>query len=185
MKKFKSSSFNAVMTALLAFLVFSFTACTQQSPLSPVKNQSEFTILQVGNGTVLNKLVSASQLVTTENGGKLEISTDRVQLTLNVLPESVSEDALLTLDMETQALDMKFGPHGTTFETPAILNVKAQGVDFSNVSLSNINFYYYNPEIGHWQVMARDSVIVNQVDGTVELINGRLPHFSRYAIGAE
>lgn len=184
------------ITAVTTFSVVSLgiNACSQQSPLGAEHTKGQFTILQIGDDNVLNKLASTSKWITYENGGVITLAYDgyesnsgevSIALSLEVFAETISQDTLITLAMETSSLDMVFGPHGTLFSTPAVLNLEAHGVDFNGVDPNRVDFYYENPETGQWQAMPRDAISVNANDGTVKLINGRLPHFSRYAIGAE
>jgi outer membrane protein assembly factor BamB len=108
-------------------------------------------------------------------------------VTLNILPETISEDAEVSLEIETTELSggvaITFEPHGVSFSSPAILNIEAHGVDFTGVDPESVDVYYDNPDTGEWEPMQRDDVLVNAGLGTVKVINAKLPHFSRYAIG--
>ncbi len=109
-----------------------------------------------------------------------------VSASLRVLAGAVTEDAELTMTMDDEVvlanLEVVFGPHGTQFDPPAILNIEASGLDLFDVDPASINVYYDNPETGQWEVMPSDSVIVHQNEGYVRVIRARLPHFSRYAL---
>ncbi len=122
-----------------------------------------------------------------EWAGEIELSYASVSL--QILPGSMSNDAEIGLNLETTELQggvaVTFQPHGTVFSTPAILNITAHGVDFAGVDPNSVDIYYDNPETGLWEPMQRDQLIVDIISGTVQVINAQLPHFSRYALGAE
>ncbi len=104
-------------------------------------------------------------------------------------PGAINQDIEMSLSIETTELlggvAITFSPHGTNFNNPAILNIEAHGVDLTGLDSNSIDVYYDNQNSGQWQKMQRDDVIVDVNAGTIQVINARLPHFSRYAIGAE
>jgi hypothetical protein len=108
---------------------------------------------------------------------------------LEIVPGSISEDVTISLELETTELaggvSFSFHPHGITFSEAAILNIEAQGVDFTGVNPNDVDIFYDNQETGQWEPMQRDDVIIDVNAGTIKVVNARLPHFSRYAIGAE
>lgn len=112
-----------------------------------------------------------------------------IEATLSVSPGSVTSLVNLSLSIDDQIIGgevlLTFGPHGTVFDPPARLNLKVSGLDLRNVDPNSINMYYINEVSGNWEQMQSDNIIVNVNKGTIQVINGRLPHFSRYAIGAE
>ena len=203
MKNFKKFVSTLTSAALLAGLAIHFNACTEQSPMSSPDNQAAETqglkILKIGDGvTRLNKIVTASQYVTQTNGGELIIDYKgyehnngnvNVKMTLKVFNGSISQDAELMMSLDDQGLlgnvDVTFSPHGITFSRPARLDIEAKNLDLSGVNPDDINIYYDNPETGQWEVMQSYAVIVNEANGYVKVIDAKLPHFSRYAIGAE
>jgi len=108
---------------------------------------------------------------------------------LEIVPGSISEDVTISLELETTELSggvsFTFHPHGINFSEPAILNIEAQGVDFTGVNPNDVDIFYDNQENGQWEPMQRDDVLIDVDAGSVKVVNARLPHFSRYAIGAE
>jgi hypothetical protein len=79
-------------------------------------------------------------------------------------------------------MDVVFGPHGTVFNKPAILNVYANGLDFSGVNVEELNIYYYEPETGLWEPMQAEFIGADAQRGEMKIINAQIPHFSRYAV---
>jgi len=203
MKNLKKIISTLTSAALLAGLAIHFNACTEKSPMSSQDNQAAETqglkILKIGDGvTRLNKIVTASQYVTQKGGGELIIDYKgyehnngnvNVKMTLKVFNGSISQDAELMMSLDDQGLlgnvDVTFSPHGITFSRPARLDIEAKNLDLSGINPNDINIYYDNPETGQWEVMQSYAVIVKQADGYVKVVAGQLPHFSRYAIGAE
>ncbi len=203
MKSLKKIISTLTSAALLAGLAIHFNACTEKSPMSSQDNQAAETqglkILKIGDGvTRLNKIVTASQYVTQKGGGELIIDYKgyehnngnvNVKMTLKVFNGSISQDAELMMSLDDQGLlgnvDVTFSPHGITFSRPARLDIEAKNLDLSGVNPDDINIYYDNPETGQWEVMQSYAVIVNEANGYVKVIDAKLPHFSRYAIGAE
>ena len=111
------------------------------------------------------------------------------EVSLQVLPNSIDVDKEIEISIETTELvggvAVTFQPHGTIFSPDAILNITAHGVDFSGVNLNNIDVYYDNQETGNWELMQRDDITIDTVNGIIRVINARLPHFSRYAIAED
>lgn len=109
-----------------------------------------------------------------------------LKITLTVLPETISEDADLTLSVDDQQLvgnvDVVFTPHGITFSQPALLNIEARGLDLSGVDPSKIDIYCDDTDAGVWEKMERNQVLVDPAAGHIQVIDARIPHFSRYAL---
>jgi len=131
---------------------------------------------------VLNAQVGVRQDEFTYNsaGGGLEIN-------LEILPYSLSRDAYISMATDDNYLlgdvYVTFGPHGTLFNPPAVLNFKVSGVNLSGVNPDLIDIYYVNPSTGLWELMPRENVIVDAGAGYINIVNAQFSHFSRYAIG--
>jgi hypothetical protein len=76
---------------------------------------------------------------------------------------------------------MTFGPHGTDFITPASLVVRVKGIDLSWIPAGTVLHLYYDNN-GTWEMMAGD-VTYDTNTKVLQCLNGKLPHFSRYAFG--
>ena len=107
-------------------------------------------------------------------------------VSLEVIPGAVSEDAELSISLDDEELVgdvyLTFGPHGTIFDPPALLNIEASGLDLSAGDPSTIDIFYDNQNTGEWEPMPREALIVDQNEGYINVINAQLPHFSRYAV---
>jgi len=166
------------------------------------------------NQLSLKKLVTQSTLVKPNKGGTLSMSinetsslelnnyrnylyaiqTLKAQMTLTVPQHAVNSPVTISVTMDDQIsmigdVDMEFAPHGLVFNTPAILNIEAYNLDLSSINVNDFGttfgIYYDNEDSGEWEKMDCDDIQINFTDGSVKVINAELPHFSRYAIGAE
>ena len=86
------------------------------------------------------------------------------------------------MTLDDQCVDMEFGPHGTTFLMPVLLNITAVGLDLSEANEETLDLYYDNPDTGQWEKVERENVIITKSTGTLQIVNARIPHFSRYAV---
>ncbi len=187
--------------ALLTGLALNFNACSEQSPVSSetannLTVKKELNILKLGiSPNSLKKVTEVSKWITVQNGGQLSLYHENgdlgVEVELTILPGTISQDAEVKLTVDDENfmgnVDVVFSPHGVTFSQPAVLNMYAEGLDFSGYNLDDIDLYYDNQETGEWELMERDDFYIEQdaEGGEIRVTNGKLPHFSRYAIGAE
>ncbi|MCH7755890.1 hypothetical protein IH970_12310 [candidate division KSB1 bacterium] len=83
--------------------------------------------------------------------------------------------------MDKKRFDMEFGPDGTVFANPALLNIIAVNLNLKKVNLETLGIYYDNPETGQWQKIDSENVVVDKEHGFLRIRNAQIPHFSRYA----
>jgi len=189
----------AVLVAMTA-LVF-LGGCEKQTPfesdsskqtLDPQQDQIRF--ISFGGNSSFEKTTTVSKWIARKSGGNLYLTHQGdsglvCAVILQILPGTISEDAQVSISIDDEQfignLDVEFKPHGITFSQPAILNIKAYGLDLSGFDPNSIDIYYDNPDTGQWELMPRDDIYVNVSLGLVRVTNARIPHFSRYAIGAE
>ncbi|MCH7677048.1 hypothetical protein IH879_19165 [candidate division KSB1 bacterium] len=191
MKRFKNFIRPLFGLALAAGLVLNFGGCLNNSPVTP-EAKSEHTILVFGTGSPsLKKMIPVSQKVTRKDGGELIIDYKglehnngnvEVKMTLTVLAGAISRDAVLQMGLDDQSFLMSFGPHGITFSPPALLNIEARNLDLSGVNPETLTLYYLDSKTDEWVEMQTAEIIVNQEEGYLKFVDGRIPHFSRYAV---
>ena len=199
MKAQKNLIVSLIAMVLTVGLVLNFVGCMNTSPVVPEANSfssksgPQFISLGKRNPS-LNKIIKVSSLVTREDGGELVLEFKahkkkgvQVKLVLEVPPESISEDAELTLSIDDEMLianvDIQFGPHGITFSKPALLSVEAESLDLSGIdSDAEIGFYYFDPETCQWEEMEAEEIEVDLDEGEIEAEDCKVPHFSRYAV---
>ena len=102
-------------------------------------------------------------------------------VTLTVLPNSVKETTELSLIMDKKSFDMGFGPAGTVFENPALLNIIGVNLNLKKVNLETLGIYYDNPQTGQGQKIASENIVVDKEHGFLRIRDAQIPHFSRYA----
>jgi len=103
-------------------------------------------------------------------------------VSLQVLPNSVQDTTELSLRMDKRSFNMEFGPPGTVFANPALLNIIAVNLNLKKVNLETLAIYYHNPETGQWEKNDSGDVIVDKEHGFLRVRNAQIPHFSRYAV---
>ncbi len=173
-----------------AGLTFNFMGC-EYVPVEPEAEQHGLEIISLAPEMAsLNPgTMAAAASVTPEAGGQLVMvfgdvhaATDSIydpnasyadstsygsmpgiKIELNVLPQSVTAAKELTLALDGLNMDMDFGPDGLVFQSPAILNVTATGLDLSNVNEETLDIYYDNTGAGQWERVERDNVIVTKI----------------------
>jgi hypothetical protein len=133
--------------------------------------------------------VLEAQVGTRPDDSQLNVGTNGVSVNLQILPNAIDEDKQMSISLDDEQIagdvQLTFGPHGTVFNPPAILNVEVSGLDLIGIDPASINVYYINQELGQWQLMQSEEIIVRQNEGYIQVVNALLPHFSRYAIGLE
>jgi|WetSurMetagenome_2_1015567.scaffolds.fasta_scaffold51770_2 hypothetical protein len=90
-------------------------------------------------------------------------------------------DDYLVSNVSLGPVDMNFGPDGTSFNKPALLNIIAQGLDLSNWSQDDdLKLACFNEDTQLWEVVPCQKIIFNVKTGFLQCVNGQLSHFSRY-----
>jgi len=191
MKRFKNFFTGLFALVLTTGLVLNFGGCLNDVPVAP-EAKKEYKILVLGTGNPsLKKVVPVSQWVTRKDGGELILDYKglehnngnvEVKMTLKVLAETISRDAVLQMGLDDQKFIMSFGPHGITFSQPALLNIEVKNLDLSGANPETLALYYLDSKKGEWEKMQTAEIIVNQEEGYLKFVDGQIPHFSRYAV---
>jgi hypothetical protein len=195
-----------LISIITLFSLLLFHGCENQTPLAPVTaDNSQVTgnttidknlrILHLGgNNRSLQKASQVSKFIYAKAGGSLYLSHSNSEVGLYasmglvIPPNSMNQDAEVSLTLDDMdfkgALDVVFSPHGTTFGDPALLTIKAEGIDLTGINPNSLWIYYDNPVTGQWEPMVCERFMVGQ-GGWIYILNAELPHFSRYAVGDE
>ena len=187
----------------LAALAITFSGCDQQNnviaPDSSAQKERPTAVAADGktiqfigfnenHRSSLNKVYTVEEYVTKKRGGKLEISTIDAYFSLDIPSKSIDFDKVVSMTYDDQNFlgftDVVFGPHGTQFSKPALLNVSLQNMDLTGINPNKVSLYYVNDN-GQWEKMVVESITVEPVTGTVIVLNAQIPHFSRYAVASE
>ncbi|MBU2492023.1 MAG: hypothetical protein KJ571_05305 [Bacteroidetes bacterium] len=96
-------------------------------------------------------------------------------------PKSLKKDCTIGMQIDDNTGVAEFWPH-QTFNEPAILNQTFIGLDLSGIDVTQIKLFYIDKD-GNYEVMEYDQLIIDVESGTIQVINGRIPHFSIYGFG--
>lgn len=193
-------------TIPLLLILFFFGCQKPESIVSPEENSTNsldkpawvlaaekqgltFIALPQNSSITLEKRYD-SQYIRSGESGKLSIEKSyrtlgdksvSVEASLSVLENSLEKSSLLTMRFADNFLCFEFGPSGTTFSIPALLNVEAEGIDFSvfgNLQTAHLKYFDEVKEL--WVDVAADEIVINVKEGKFECKNGKISHFSRY-----
>ena len=183
----------------LTSIMLIFISCQNEGPITspespPSQKQSDFQPTWIGlpqNASVkLLKSFHTSERITKAKGGQLTIDetyTTRagkeVHTYSNIAfaPGCVKKDCIISMNIDDRTGVSTFYPH-QTFNFPAILNQTFTGLDLSDKDISKIHLYFMNPA-GTWEIMECDYLKIDAANGTITIVNGKLPHFSVYGYG--
>jgi len=169
--------------------------CSEESSLVTPNNTNNTTSNNEPNwinlpknaDTKLLKTFVTSEFITVAEGGQLVIdetytSTDSTLVhaysSITFAPGVVMEDVNISMEIDDETGVSTFLPH-QMFNFPAILNQTFTGLNLSGVDPDNIELLYLSLD-GNYEVMPVDQIIVDIETGTITVVNGRIPHFSRY-----
>jgi hypothetical protein len=190
---------------LICVLTLLFLSCTENPPTGITDNSTQslssagaITFIPLPASSSLKKeiQISDSKAINAEKGGKLEVSdtyqgkngTVSVSASLTVPKNALPCDETLTMTLGEEtvsgSVDVIFGPHGTKFLVPALLNIDAHGLDLSMIPPNaNVQLYYLNLDNNTYELMVVKKTSFDIKQGQIKCQDGQLPHFSRYAFG--
>ena len=180
---------------LFLFLSLFVIGCTQESNiLSPVSadnntkvNSSEPNWIVSSDNISLKKDASVSKMVYGNTETLLEINTgwaggphSWISITANARfqKDAFAGSRYITMTVNDQFGAATFSPSGT-FLKPVIYNLTIVGLDLSDVNPADVRFVYMAPD-GSYYTPQYDQLYVDKQAGKLQIVNARLPHFSRY-----
>jgi hypothetical protein len=165
---------------------------TDQSQSESVISQSSVSILDLPlTSTPSLQKISDPILITPENGGVVTITNNytslkgkpvSVALNLSFEPGTVSVPTTVTIKLDNRKLMAHFFPSGTDFKKPALLNANISGLDLAALPNNTTVAFYYVGDHG-MEKMDVASLTWDAAAGTLQCVNGKLPHFSIYGFG--
>ncbi len=203
MKAIKKLSKLAATVVLMTAFAVSFNACNTESPMNTNTTAGTDNVLQTSNGPVrvlslgasgstLQKVTSVTEFIRASEGGSVILRHNNprnrmvAEMSLRILPKTLDSDREISMTLDDEDfvgnMDVVFGAHGTVFSKPAILNIYANGLDFSGVNVEALQIYYYEPATDTWEAMQADFIGADAARGEMKIINAQIPHFSRYAV---
>jgi hypothetical protein len=198
-KSIKKES-KTMRTYLYFFLFLSLfvIGCTEESSiLSPVStvnnieaisNEPNWIVLPPSENMSLKKDITVGKMLYGNQESLLEINGGYpastpfgyIQITANARFQrnSFTGSRYITMSINDQFGTATFTPSGT-FSKPVIYNLTIMGVDLSNVDPAKVSFVYMASN-GQYYKPAYDAIYVEKQSGKLQIINAKLPHFSRY-----
>jgi hypothetical protein len=202
----KMKSSKKLILLLLALFGLALVGCEQDTPLQAIDNNSspEPTAVSASGKTIhflgfaeknkntLNKKKKTEEYIQKDKGGDIKLDDKttirEVKFHLKIPKNSIDFGKLVSMEYDDQNFegfaDLVFGPHGTQFSSPALLDFEVKGLDLTGVNPEDVKLFYVN-ENGQWEEMVAKKIEVKVQDGKVKIDDAELPHFSRYALAAD
>ncbi|HYQ87716.1 MAG TPA: hypothetical protein VES59_10785 [Bacteroidota bacterium] len=187
----KMKMFTMVL-AVLGLVAMNMTGCGEKgSPLESAAPKKSPQMIALPGPVALNKIIPVSRLIKADSGGTVTLSYDNGQVqkhftidaSLVFAPHAVDRDVVVTMSLDDSLLVLNFNP-AMAFNIPAELQVKASGLSLSATAASaGYKLFWYDPLTSTWVEMPAQSITVAPAAGSLECINGRIPHFSQYGFG--
>jgi len=205
MKKLQGSKIRSLLIALMMGALV-LVGCEQDTPLQANNNSlpEQPTAISASGKTLrflgftekshnaLNKKKRSEKQIQKSKGGDITLEDKgaerEVKFKLKIPKNSIDFDKTVSMEYDDQNFegfaDLVFGPHGTQFSTPALLDLEVKGLDLNGVDFDKIKIYYVNDN-GQWEEMVAKKIEVKVKEGKVKIEKAELPHFSRYALAAD
>lgn len=188
------------LIALLIVAVFFSYGCQENNPIEAdshedglSKSEPNWIQLPEPAEKSLLKNYRNGEWVNNNRGGKITVrsyywawfSKNKVELSASLeVPSDAWDESVygkyeyITLSVHDNSATSTFGPH-MNFTKPVIYNAKFSGLDLSGIDPGSINFVYQDPS-GAVEQVDFDALNVDVENGALEIVNARIPHFSRY-----
>jgi len=176
---------------ILMVIGFYFAGCSDESVVSPntASMQSDHMLIKFPllTDSLINRIYSDTKQITGCQGGFLSLQGRysgnpygivTVNATLEFTAGSFSGTKNMTMTADGGLCTSSFLP-GMSFSKPGIYNITYTGVDLSGINPSTVRFVYLKTD-GTLDYPSHEGIIVDQSTGTIQVINARLNHFSRY-----
>lgn len=188
-----------VLVVLVTFLAALMGGCSQSS--NPVTSPEKST---VASSTGSTKLAQPSVIPNPPNskpwpnvsqtvnctpllGGHFDLSYTYTttsgtkctrEVTFIVPPLAVSKNTEITMSLDSTCVGVDFQPEGLVFLVPSILNYSVSGLDPAQLQ-GNVTFDYVGT--GGLVPVVNQLLTVSLSSGSLTMLAGVIPHFSRYA----
>lgn len=199
-----SSMFRIAVVLSLMVGIFIMNSCENQNLISPSGQTDEgvsvegkqLKFLVLGDAS-LQKTVRSEKWIEQSAGGSVSLyyrkdytsgTSPEMTATINIPANSISQSCNVSMYFDDSQnvgpTDIVFGPHGTTYSTPAKLTIECKYFDLSGVDPNTLHLYYVN-ENGQWVEHPSHEIHVEPGWGFIRVVDAEIPHFSRYAIASE
>ncbi len=187
------------LTLSLALIFIIFFGCREELNITePVEsvgienqqtNEPNWLKLGIPEGAKLTKKTFASQLIDGAVGGTITVDTEYAggdfgqiaiwaQLTFH--PGSFDGVVEITMNIDDEYLYTDFGPH-MVFNQLAEYSVIYTGVNTTGLVEDSLRVAFLAPD-GSYEFMETDEIDIDHTNGTVQLLETQIPHFSRYGL---
>ena len=185
---------------LFAMLSLFVIGCSEESSvLAPVNNvnanEPNWIALPQAAGMHVNTEWTQSKTINGSIGGYLEAGTSYLNATdaktsqlVNVKTSIVANikfaagafigKKIITMTLSDLNTSVQFGP-SMVFNGSVVYNVTYSGIDLTGINPKTVQFAYLASD-GSVQYAANDGIVVDLSTGTLQVINAKIPHFSRY-----
>jgi len=171
--------------------IFFFAGCSEKdSIVNPENNQTSapnWITLPQRSGNLVEAETSTTKNINGSSGGEIIIDWNynggphgevKVIAKLKFLSGSFSGTKTITMVVNDVDGTITYSP-SMNFNKPAELYVKLEGLDLYGINPDSIDFSYHDPSGSFGQVDYKE-IQVDISSGTLELKEGKIPHFSRY-----
>ena len=180
------------LTILSLFVIGCSEKSNIVSPVDSSTNNNEIVsnpnwILPPAENQALKKDVSVSKTIEGDEDSYLEINTSYYagwhrKITIDASAEfqrdSFSGKKVVSMSVNDEFGATTFSPSGT-WKKPVIFNLKITGLNLWHLDLSNVTFVYMSPN-GKYYKAEYDRIYINKWWGIIQVVNAKLPHFSRW-----
>ena len=190
MIKRKGDSMKSLISMLIVSLML-YVGCQENSNIVEPQNKilaPNWIELpkNISQGSSIEMEFSASDHIYGYFGGDIKLNKSyysskgkvKIYAKIEFDNRSFSGDKFITMTVDDVNGTVTFSP-SMIFDKPAKLNLKLEGLDLSGINPENINFVYLSPSGTISQIVYKD-INVDVQSGTLELIDGQIPHFSRF-----
>ncbi len=192
--------FSPLLAGFILTLVLGCNGNIVQAPDQPAQQVSsmgqsiQILELPAQPVTTMEKTYKAKGWFTVEDGGTLSISREfktedglkngTISSVFTVDPYALNQREQIEMGFNPENLIVEFGPHGLQFNTSAKLYYKITGVNLSKLPAgAEIKLFYVNETTQQYEQMRAGSITTDLASGTIECVDGEIPHFSEYAFG--
>ena len=177
---------------IFALIGLFFYGCTSESditsPEQSINPEPNWIALpkaegmQIENSFTVTKKINGSQggfltMFESYPGGPFGTVTIDAELVFEQGCYPGNKDISMTNDDFNCATTLE--PSFEKFNGVVTFNIKYTGINLNNIDPNNVKFAYIAPG-GELEYAANEGIIVNVSTGTIQVVNAKIDHFSRY-----
>lgn len=175
--------------SLLLLTVILFAGCSEYNSNTPTtKQQQSVKKIEMPDKAhfSIENVFSATELIIGQHGGDLELigsyesDNGTVEVYASIVFQSGSFNGARYISVVNDGayVEVDLSP-SMDFSREVFLNLRMTGLNLTGIDPSQVGFYYFGDQ-GEIEAVPYDQLIVDVENGTLEVVNARLTHFSRY-----